>query len=44
MNALSERVQKKEGLRSCDAVDELCNYVNEFLSPYLCGYRKGFNT
>ena len=20
------------------------NYVDEFLSPYLCGYRKGFNT
>ena len=23
---------------------EFSNYVNEFLSPYLCGYRKGFNT
>ena len=20
------------------------NYVDKFLSPYLCGYRKGFNT
>ena len=23
---------------------EFSNYVDEFLSPYLCGYRKGFNT
>ena len=23
---------------------QLSNYVDKFLSPYLCGYRKGFNT
>ena len=23
---------------------QIISYVNEFLSPYLCGYRKGFNT
>ena len=23
---------------------QFSNYVDEFLSPYLCGYRKGFNT
>ena len=23
---------------------QFTNYVDEFLSPYLCGYRKGFNT
>ena len=23
---------------------QFANYVDEFLSPYLCGYRKGFNT
>ena len=23
---------------------QFSNYVAEFLSPYLCGYRKGFNT
>ena len=26
------------------AVDNLVNSVDEFLSPYLCGYQKGFNT
>ena len=23
---------------------QVINYVNTFLSPYLCGYRKGFST
>ena len=23
---------------------QFSNYVDEFLSPYLCGYQKGFNT
>ena len=23
---------------------ELSSYIDEFLSPYLCGYRKSFNT
>ena len=24
--------------------DEISQYINSFLPPYLCGYRKGFST
>ena len=24
--------------------NQFSSYIDEFLSPYLCGYRKGFNT
>ena len=24
--------------------DQISQYINSFLTPYLCGYRKGFNT
>ena len=24
--------------------DQISQYINSFLTPYLCGYRKGFST